>query len=152
MRNLLLIAILLSAPAAALDFKGVVMGQPIDAQALDAKLGPRNPLDLHTTQLEGLVVFTRVTLDADRVEKLDVEFLPAQFVAIAAAATRKWGTPKSQKIPMQNGYGAKFGNVCLTWEREGWTVTMFRYVEVDSGMLSIERTQAAKPIQPKDRL
>lgn len=152
MRNLWLMAILVSAPALAIDFKGVVMGEHIDDAALDAKLGPPNPVGLHTTQLEGLVVFTRVTLEADRVEKLDVEFLPAEFSVIAAAATRKWGKPKSQKTAMQNGFGAQFGNVMLTWEREGWTVTMFKYVEADSGSLSIERTAAPKAIAPKDRL
>lgn len=152
MRNFLLIAILLSSPAMALDFKGVVMGEAVDAQTLDAKLGPRNPLDLHTTQLEGLVVFTRVTLNGDRVQRLDVEFLPAQFDTIAAAATKKWGQPKSQKNAMQNGFGAKVGNVILTWSRDGWTVTIFKYVETDAGSLIIERTQSAKAIAPKDRL
>jgi hypothetical protein len=151
MRNLLLIAILLSAPAAALDFKGVVMGEPIDAAALNEKLGAPDSLGNRVAKLEDFAVTSKVTLAGDRVDKLKVDFRPLHFDEFAAAATKKWGQPKSQKVPMQNGFGAQFQNNILTWEREGWTITMYQYVEADSGSLIIERT-VAKAIAPKDRL
>jgi hypothetical protein len=98
------------------------------------------------------VVYTKVKLDGDRVEKLNVEFQPTEFDTLAAAATKKWGKPASQNVPMQNGYGAKFDNTLLTWEREGWTIMMTRYLDAESGSLWIERSKQAPPIAPKDRL
>jgi hypothetical protein len=47
---------------------------------------------------------------------------------------------------MQNGFGAQFRDQVRTWERDGWTVSIFQYVDSDSGALSIApHVNAADP-------
>jgi hypothetical protein len=135
------LALVLAAQSAlALDFKGVTLGGFNTLDNLKA-LGVDTPTG--KTELEGMIVFSRVTFGADQtVQQIDVEFKPYQFAAIAAAAQRKYGKPTSSAtIPMQNDYGAQLINHVEVWEREGWTICIFKYVDSDSGSLTIKPHQ-----------
>jgi hypothetical protein len=142
--------------AGALDFKGVVMGAPATNESITALLGPLvfSNSDQHTTRLEGITVFTKVTLDADnRVEGLDVEFQPYEFPVLEAAAIRKWGKPAAAStMAMQNGFGAQVRNRIREWHRDGFTVTLYEYDLDGKGWMSIARPTVAKPVADADRM
>lgn len=146
MRIVIVLMTLWASNVMALDFKGVVMG----SVATDAQLaGLTGYVDI-----EGVQVKSTVSTEADgTVSKIDIEFLPWQFDVLAGAALRKWGKPTSTaRLVMQNGFGAQLLNPVRTWDRGGWSVTIFKYIDGDSGELTIERKQPAKTIAPESRM
>jgi hypothetical protein len=144
---LAMISLVAAAPAWALDLKSVELGQVATRTQLTESLGlnfGENHCRMHRdmppderkgtyrcdggTLLEGEHVYVQVTFGAaDTVEQIDVSFLSGYFDQLAAAATRKWGKPKSMtRATLQNGFGAQFAEVIEVWMPDGGIVSLYQ--------------------------
>jgi hypothetical protein len=151
MRSLLLIAVILSAPAMALDLKGVQLGQP----ASDTQLAALGCLPVQSraancfTSLGEVKVQARVLLALDgTVETIIVNFSGDQVPEIAKAGTAKWGKPKTDSTPMQNGFGAQVTLKVWMWtEPAGANATLYSLnpEHMDQGVLLLSAHAAKAP-------
>ena len=161
-RYWLLGALLASAPAIALDLKGVELGKAAAPEQLTEVLGvdferthcPMYKRSAHdagaatyrcdgAALIEGVHCSLEITFGAgDVVEEIDVTFFTQYFDAIAAGAARKWGKPKADMhATLQNRFGAAYQEQIQGWvEPSGANAFLYRMdpADVRSGMLILK--------------
>jgi hypothetical protein len=129
-----LVTAALQAPAVALDFKGIAVGEPATAELVLDKLGVKCGAGASGMQVcNGAVTIAResakmnlVINAAGIVQRIDLSLSPQAFEVVAPLLIEKFGPPaKTDRSEVQNRLGAKYEQVIHLW-REGDAEALYR--------------------------
>lgn len=174
MKAIALVLVLAAMPAAGFDLKGVQLGQPTTAEAIERALDglrcrvlpPPDDVDRALklpdysgstvcdgqTRIAGVLSTVYVSLDRrGNVDEIDVAFSASDFATMRAALVGKIGNPNASAVnAVQNRFGAKLQRHVMNWNDASGTVRLSEYATFDKASLlfrsaaSLEASAAAK--------
>jgi hypothetical protein len=142
---LAVVFVALQAPAVALDFKGIVVGEPATPEQVLEKLGVECGAGFNGIRVcNGAVTIARegakmnlVISAAGVVQRIDLTLSPRSFEVVAPLLIEKFGEPaQTGRSELQSRLGAKYQQVVLLWRNGEVEAVYSKYAgSIDSSRL-----------------
>lgn len=137
----------------AFELKGLSLGSPTSPTQVQSAMGVKCGRGAHEMQvcngpttIGGIFGDVNIVISASgKLQRIWFTFKSSSFESMAEAFTEKYGKPKMDKSTGQNAFGARFGQITMSWadSRSNWIL-----LSKDTAILG---TSTISMTSPEDR-